>query len=246
MSEPKLAVTALSKRFGDLEVLRDINVAIARGEFISLVGPSGCGKTTLAAHRRRARSGERRRGPARRPRGARARHRPRLRVPERQPAAVAHACSPMPCIGPEIAGRTGAAEQAPHARPAAARRPRRFRALFSAPALGRHAPARQPRPRARDRPGNPADGRAVLGARRPDPRDHADRADAHLGGGPQDRAVRHPPDRRGGVPVRPRAACWRGARAASRKSSRSPCRGRARSRSSAPRNSSPMSTASGA
>jgi NitT/TauT family transport system ATP-binding protein len=37
----------LNKRFGELEVLREINVAIDRGAFISLVGPSGCGKTTL-------------------------------------------------------------------------------------------------------------------------------------------------------------------------------------------------------
>ena len=44
---PKLSLDGLSKRFGDLEVLRDISVAIERGEFISLVGPSGCGKTTL-------------------------------------------------------------------------------------------------------------------------------------------------------------------------------------------------------
>jgi NitT/TauT family transport system ATP-binding protein len=44
---PKLTLDALTKRFGTLEVLRDINAAIARGEFISLVGPSGCGKTTL-------------------------------------------------------------------------------------------------------------------------------------------------------------------------------------------------------
>jgi NitT/TauT family transport system ATP-binding protein len=43
----KLSVRSLSKRFGDLEALRDINAEIARGEFISLVGPSGCGKTTL-------------------------------------------------------------------------------------------------------------------------------------------------------------------------------------------------------
>jgi NitT/TauT family transport system ATP-binding protein len=43
----KLSITALAKRFGDLEVLRDINAEIAHGEFISLVGPSGCGKTTL-------------------------------------------------------------------------------------------------------------------------------------------------------------------------------------------------------
>ena len=44
---PKLSLKALSKRFGDLEVLREIDVAVERGEFIALVGPSGCGKTTL-------------------------------------------------------------------------------------------------------------------------------------------------------------------------------------------------------
>src|ERR1700694_756859 len=44
---PKLSLKALSKRFGDLEVLREIDAAIERGEFIALVGPSGCGKTTL-------------------------------------------------------------------------------------------------------------------------------------------------------------------------------------------------------
>ena len=44
---PKLALNGLTKRFGDLEVLREIDAAIAPGEFISLVGPSGCGKTTL-------------------------------------------------------------------------------------------------------------------------------------------------------------------------------------------------------
>jgi NitT/TauT family transport system ATP-binding protein len=43
----KLSIRTLGKRFGDLEVLRDINADISHGEFISLVGPSGCGKTTL-------------------------------------------------------------------------------------------------------------------------------------------------------------------------------------------------------
>ena len=43
----KLALTDLGKCFGDLEVLHEINVAMERGAFISLVGPSGCGKTTL-------------------------------------------------------------------------------------------------------------------------------------------------------------------------------------------------------
>ncbi|APG47091.1 ABC transporter ATP-binding protein [Phaeobacter porticola] len=35
------------KRYGGVEVLRDINLDIQDGEFIVLVGPSGCGKSTL-------------------------------------------------------------------------------------------------------------------------------------------------------------------------------------------------------
>ncbi|MGB3280972.1 MAG: sn-glycerol-3-phosphate ABC transporter ATP-binding protein UgpC [Pseudorhodobacter sp.] len=35
------------KRYGAVEVLRDINLDIQDGEFIVLVGPSGCGKSTL-------------------------------------------------------------------------------------------------------------------------------------------------------------------------------------------------------
>ena len=241
---PKLALNGLTKRFGDLEVLRDIDVAIERGEFISLVGPSGCGKTTLL----RIVAGLE---PA--SAGAVLLDGRAVREPGGDRGFVFQSDNLLPwrtvfdnaIIGPEVAGRAGAAEKRRIARPAAAGRPRRLRELLPAPALRRHAPARQSRPRARDRSRHPPDGRAVLGARRPDPRDHADRADAHLGEGPQDRAVRHPPDRRGGVPVGPRAGA--GAPARPRPGNR---RDRAAAaagagRSSARRNSSPMSTASG-
>src|SRR3954451_10658894 len=44
---PKLAVRNLSKWFGTLEALRNLNIEIERGGFVSVVGPSGCGKTTF-------------------------------------------------------------------------------------------------------------------------------------------------------------------------------------------------------
>jgi putative ABC transport system ATP-binding protein len=37
----------LSKKYGDLEVVKAVSVSVERGEFACLVGKSGCGKTTL-------------------------------------------------------------------------------------------------------------------------------------------------------------------------------------------------------
>lgn len=47
MAEPVLTIEHLTKRFGDLEVFRDISLDIHEGEVIVVVGPSGCGKSTL-------------------------------------------------------------------------------------------------------------------------------------------------------------------------------------------------------
>src|SRR5687768_3042305 len=37
----------VDKHFGDLHVLKDINISIARGEVVVVIGPSGSGKSTL-------------------------------------------------------------------------------------------------------------------------------------------------------------------------------------------------------
>lgn len=42
-----LELRAVSQRFGSVQVLADLNLSVARGEFVAVVGPSGCGKTTI-------------------------------------------------------------------------------------------------------------------------------------------------------------------------------------------------------
>lgn len=42
-----IEIKNISKKFGKLEVLNDINLTFNSGECIALIGPNGCGKTTL-------------------------------------------------------------------------------------------------------------------------------------------------------------------------------------------------------
>jgi glutamate transport system ATP-binding protein len=44
---PLVEIDAVNKWFGDLQVLKDINLDVARGEVVIVIGPSGAGKSTL-------------------------------------------------------------------------------------------------------------------------------------------------------------------------------------------------------
>ena len=46
-SAPYLRLAGIRKDFGSFTALKDIDLEIAKGEFVCFLGPSGCGKTTL-------------------------------------------------------------------------------------------------------------------------------------------------------------------------------------------------------
>ncbi|MCP4619938.1 MAG: ABC transporter ATP-binding protein, partial [Bradyrhizobium sp.] len=47
MPEPMLDIRELACGYGDLPVLRGIDMSVAAGEMVGIIGPNGCGKTTL-------------------------------------------------------------------------------------------------------------------------------------------------------------------------------------------------------
>lgn len=47
MNTPVLEVTNLSKNFGGLRALNEVDLTINRQEIVALIGPNGAGKTTF-------------------------------------------------------------------------------------------------------------------------------------------------------------------------------------------------------
>ena len=47
MAAPLVVLEGVNKHFGDLHVLKDINLTVGRGEVVVVIGPSGSGKSTL-------------------------------------------------------------------------------------------------------------------------------------------------------------------------------------------------------
>jgi glutamate transport system ATP-binding protein len=47
VDKPMIRMSAVEKHFGDLHVLRDIDLEVARGQVVVVLGPSGSGKSTL-------------------------------------------------------------------------------------------------------------------------------------------------------------------------------------------------------
>ncbi|MEE8183006.1 MAG: ATP-binding cassette domain-containing protein, partial [Thermoplasmata archaeon] len=44
---PRIELKGITKRFGEIVAVKDVNLTIEDKEYVTLLGPSGCGKTTL-------------------------------------------------------------------------------------------------------------------------------------------------------------------------------------------------------
>ena len=186
-----------------LSALEDFDLTIAPGEFFAIVGPTGCGKSTtlgLIAGLAKPQAGEVTLFDA-----------PVDGVDSRvgfvfQQDAVFPWRNVLGNVmaGPLFRGvpkRQGRSDRARLDQP---RRAEGLRGPPSAPALRRHAQARGAGADLHQQSAGAVDGRAVLGARRADPRADAGRAAAAMGAGEVGGAVRHPRSRRGDRARRPR------------------------------------------
>ena len=197
VSLEKVTCTFASKSGeGSYTAVRDVDLAIADGEFVSVVGPTGCGKSTLlnvAAGLLKPSSGsvkihgEPLAGINRR---AGYMFQSEALMPWRSALDNVTAGLAVPRRGPEAGAREGRGL-------ARARGPRRLRRPLPAPALRRHEEARLARADAHPRPADPAHGRALLRARRADAAAHGERAAGAVERQPQERHLHHPRPRGG-------------------------------------------------
>lgn len=47
MGAPAIRTEGLSKRYGSVDVLRDLDLEVAEGEVVGYLGPTGAGKTEI-------------------------------------------------------------------------------------------------------------------------------------------------------------------------------------------------------
>ena len=199
-ASPKLRIDNVALRFTSrrgvpVTALENISLDVEDKEFSVIVGPSGCGKTSLL--RLVA-------GLIEPTEGAISLDDTRISGPGRDRGMVFQSYTLFPVA--HGAGQRGIrAADRRHSRGTAARdgatvhrpgRLERVRAAVSEAALRRDDAARGAGARARQRSGDPADGRAVRRARQPDAIADAGVAARHLAGLAQDRAVHHPRHRR--------------------------------------------------
>ncbi len=167
----------------------DASLTIQEGEILVLMGLSGSGKSTLlravnglapvVRGEVSGRNAERALSIPTRPArqgAARPAHAHRLDgVPAVRAPALAHGCRQCR-LRPGACGHAGSRAQEARRRTARARQPDEMGRPQGQRALRRHAAARRPCPRLCHRRADPADGRAVLGARSADPHAPAGRA----------------------------------------------------------------------